>query len=579
MRDHHAYKSVISCSKIALSAVPYGGLWLTVLLLVAAPIGLLALASFKGTPDALPLEPGPLTFANYKRAFGDPQTTEVILNTLALGVSSVAIALTIAVTMAWITERTNAPLRGLIYICMILPIGIPGMLLAIAWVFLFNPQNGIINLILRDLFNLEGLGPINIYNLAGVCVLQGISMVSSSFLMMSGAFRQMDPTLEDAALACGATWRQIAFRITLPLMFPAILAAAIYFFVFAIEAFEIPGIVGLSGGISVLSSRIYWATHPSGGLPEYGYVAALGTPLIFASICLMYLYSRVTRASERFTTVTPRGYRPRLIELGRMRWVPTIMALLYLTVTIVLPLGVLFWGTLFPYWTNPSISAIPNISFDAYRGTINYPGVTRALLNTALVTIVAATATMLLAGMLSWIIIRTRWKGRRLLDVLAFLPHSIPGIVIGLALIFTYLTVPIPIYGTVWIIIIACVTKFLAYASRTMNAAQIQISNELEEAATTSGASIPRVLWTIVLPLLAISFRNGWLWVAMHAARELSASVMLYSPGSIVLSTILWSMWQNGKLSETCVVGVILVLITMTLGTVGGLFGQRRTLG
>jgi iron(III) transport system permease protein len=186
---------------------------------------------------------------------------------------------------------------------------------------------------------------------------------------------------------------------------------------------------------------------------------------------------------------------------------------------------------------------------------------------------------MVFAGMLSWISIRTQWRGRHLLDVLAFLPHSIPGIVIGLALIFTYLTVPIPVYGTVWIIIIACVTKFLAYASRTMNAAQIQISKELEEAATTSGASIPRVLWTIVLPLLAVSFRNGWLWVAMHAARELSASVMLYSPGSIVLSTILWSMWQNGKLSETCVVGVILVLVTMTLGTVGGLFGQRRTLG
>jgi iron(III) transport system permease protein len=579
MRDHPVYESAMKRARVALAAIPYVGLWLAVLLLVAAPVGLLALASFKGTPDALPLEPGPFTFENYRRAFGDPKTIEVILNTLTVGISSVAIALTIAVTMAWITERTDAPLRGLIYVCMILPIGIPGILLAIAWVFLFNPQNGMINVALRGLFGLEGLGPINIYNLAGICVLQGISMVSSSFLMMSGAFRQMDPTLEDAALACGATWRQIAFRITLPLMFPAILAAAIYFFVFAIEAFEIPGIIGLSGGISVLSSRIYWATHPGGGLPEYGYVAALGTPLVFASICLMYFYSRVTRSSEKFTTVTPRGYRPRRIELGRMRWVPTIMALLYLTVTIVLPLCVLFWGTLFPYWTNPSINAISNISFSAYWGTINYPGVTRALFNTALVTIVAATVTMLLAGMLSWIIIRTRWQGRRLLDVLAFLPHSIPGIVIGLALIFTYLTVPIPVYGTIWIIVIACITRFLAYASRTMNAAQIQLSKELEEAATTSGASTPWVLWTIVLPLLAVSFRNGWLWVAMHAARELSASVMLYSPGSIVLSTILWSMWQNGKLPETCVLGVILVLITMTLGAVGGLFAQRQTTG
>lgn len=577
MRIPRATERMISRARVTLSAIPYAGLWLAILLLVAAPIGLLALASFKGSPDALPLEPGPLTFANYQRAFSDPQTGEVILNTLAVGVFSVAIAITIAVTMAWITERTNTPLRGLIYIGMILPIGIPGMLLAIAWVLLFNPQNGMINLVLRGLLGLEGLGPINIYSLAGICVLQGISMVPSCFLMMSGAFRQMDPTLEDAALACGATWRQIAFRITLPLMFPAILAAAIYFFVFAIEAFEIPGIIGLSGGISVLSSRIYWATHPGGGLPEYGYVAALATPLVFASICLMHFYSRVTRASEKFATVTPRGYRPRLIDLGRIRWVSTVMALLYLTITIMLPLGILFWGSLFPYWTNPSISAISKVSFDAYKGTIDYPGVTRALFNTVLVTVVSATVTMFLAGMLSWIIIRTRWQGRRLLDVLAFLPHSIPGIVIGLALIFTYLTIPIPVYGTVWIIVIACITKYLAYANRTMNAAQIQISKELEEAATASGASTPRMLWTIVLPLLAVSFRNSWLWVGMHAARELSASVMLYGPGSVVLSTILWSMWQNGKLPETCVLGVTLVLITMALGAAGGLLGQRQT--
>lgn len=567
---------MISWVRVTLSVVPYGALWFAILLLVATPIGLLALASFKGSPDALPLEPGPLTLANYQRALGDPQIGEVILNTLALGVFSVVTAIAVAVTMAWITERTNAPLRSLIYVCMILPIGIPGMLLAIAWVLLFNPQNGMINLVLRDLFGLEGLGPINIYSLAGISILQGIAMVPSCFLMMSGTFRQMDPTLEDAALVCGSPWRQIAFRITLPLLFPAILAAAVYFFVFAIEAFEIPGVIGLSAGISVLSSRIYWATHPGGGLPEYGYVSALATPLVLSSICLMYFYNRVTRASEKFATVTPRGYRPRLIDLGRFRWIPTVLALLYLMITIILPVGVLLWGSLFPYWVNPSIIAVSNASFDAYQGTIKYPGVARALFNTAVVTVISATATMFLAGLLSWISVRTNWKGRRLLDVLAFLPHSIPGIVIGLALIFTYLTLPVPIYGTVWIIVIACTTRYLAYASRTMNAAQIQISKELEEAATASGASIPQMLWTIVLPLLAVSFRNGWLWVAMHAARELSASVMLYGPGSVVLSTILWSMWQNGKLSETCVLGVILVLITMTLGAAGGLLGRRQ---
>jgi iron(III) transport system permease protein len=449
------------------------------------------------------------------------------------------------------------------------------MLLAIAWVLLFNPQNGVVNVLLRGLFDLEGPGPINLYTLGGICVLQGVSMVPSCYLMMSGAFRQMDPTLEEAALASGASWRQIISHITLPLLLPTIVATAIYFFVFAIEAFEIPGVIGVSAGIGVLSSRIYWAAHPAGALPDYGYIAALATPLVVASIALMYGYGRLTRSSEKFVTVTGRGFQPRLIDLGRLRWLPTLFAGAYLLITIVLPLAVLLWGSLFTYWVNPSRDALPKISMAAYRATFNYPGVLRALGNTAIVIFVSATVTMLLASLLSWTVIRTKFRGRRLLDTLAFLPNSIPGIVIGLALIFVYLTLPVGIYGTVWIIVVACITRFLAYASRTMNAAQLQISTDLEEAASVSGASFAKLFMSIVLPLLAVSFRDGWIWVAMHAARELSASVMLYGPSSVVLSTIIWSMWQNGRLPETCVLGVLLVLGSMALGVLGNKLGRK----
>ena len=558
-----------------LRLLPYAALFFVIVYLVAAPIGLLALASFKGTSSALPLEPSPFTFANYRRAYFEAGTGDVLLNTLAVGVFSVAIAVALAAGMAWITQRTNAPLRGLIQLSMLLPIGIPGMLLAIAWVLLFNPQNGAVNVFLRDLLNWDGPGPINIYTLTGICILQGVSMVPSCYLMMSGAFRQMDPALEEAALASGASWSQIISQITLPLLLPIIVATAIYFFVFAIEAFEIPGVIGVSAGIGVLSSRIYWASHPAGALPDYGYIAALATPLVATSIALMHVYGRLTRSSEKFVTVTGRGFRPRLIDLGRFRWIPTSLAALYLTATIVLPLAVLFWGSLFTYWVNPSMDALSKMSLTAYRLTFNYPGVVSALSNTVIVVLVSATATMLLASFLSWTVIRTNLRGRRLLDTLAFLPNGIPGIVIGLALIFVYLTLPIGIYGTVWIIVVACITRFLAYASRTMNAAQLQISQDLEEAATVSGASFLRLFVSIILPLLAVSFRDGWIWVAMHAARELSASVMLYGPSSVVLSTIIWSMWQNGRLSETCVLGVLLVLGSMVLGVLGNRLARK----
>jgi iron(III) transport system permease protein len=558
-----------------LKFFPYAALFFIICYLVAAPLGLLALASFKATSSALPLEPAALTFANYQRAYFQAGSGDVLVNTLSVGVFSVAVSISIASAMAWVTQRTNAPLRGLIRLAMLLPIGIPGMLLAIAWVLLFNPQNGVVNVWLRGLLDLEGPGPINLYTLAGICVLQGVSMVPSCYLMMSGAFRQMDPTLEEAALASGASWRQIISHITLPLLLPTIVATAIYFFVFAIEAFEIPGVIGVSAGIGVLSSRIYWASHPSGALPDYGYIAALATPLVVASIALMVAYGRLTRSSEKFVTITGRGFQPRLIDLGRFRWLPTLFAGAYLLITIVLPLAVLLWGSLFTYWVNPSPDVLPKISMAAYRATFNYPGVLRALGNTLIVIFVSATVTMLLASLLSWTVIRTKFRGRRLLDTLAFLPNSIPGIVIGLALIFVYLTIPIGIYGTVWIIVVACITRFLAYASRAMNAAQLQISTDLEEAAAVSGASFSKLFMTIVLPLLAVSFRDGWIWVAMHAARELSASVMLYGPSSVVLSTIIWSMWQNGRLPETCVLGVLLVLGSMALGVLGNKLGRK----
>jgi len=548
------------------SAFPYAALVLLILYLVAAPIGLLAVASFKDTTDALPFEPAPFSWHNYQKALLNAGAVEILGNTLIFSIASVLMSLLIAISMAWITQRTNAPLRGFVSTAMLLPIGIPGMLLAIAWVLLFNPQNGVINIYLRWFFGFRGIGPINIYSLPGMCVLQGIGMVPSCFLMISGAFQAMDPTLEDAALAAGAKWYQIVLRITLPLMKPAILAAAIYFLVFAIEAFEIPGILGLAAGIPVLSSQIYWAAHPAGALPDYGYVAALATPLVTLSILLMVGYGRVTRVSERFATITGKGYRPRLIDLGRLRWLPTSFAIIYLFLTIVMPLSVLLWGSFFPYWLNPSADVFSKMSLGAYRSILSYEGVADAFANTAIVTLISASVTMLIATALSWAVVRTTWPGRRFLDTLAFLPNSIPGIVIGLALIFTYLTIPVGVYGTIWVIVIACTTKYLAFASRTMNAAQMQISKELEEASLTCGASDLGTFRKIIIPLLGNSFRNGWIWVAMHAAKELSASVMLYGPRSIVLSTIIWSMWQNGRLPETCVLGVALVLITMALG-------------
>jgi iron(III) transport system permease protein len=434
---------------------------------------------------------------------------------------------------------------------------------------LLSPNIGVINVGLMKLLGLEK--PLfNPYSIIGMGFVEGLRIASTTFLMVVGVFRSMDPSLEEAAATSGAGTFTTLRRVTLRLMLPGILAATIYCLTTAFDTFEIPALLGMPRGIHVFSTKIYEASHTAPR--DYGMVSTLSVILLVFACFWVYLYGRATRNVEFYATVTGKGYRPRVIDLGKWKYLGTAAFIMHFLVVIVAPVSIMIWGSLLPAYQVPSMELLPLVSLASYKEILTFPYLADALKNTLIMLIFVPTLTVLIAAIVAWIVVRTKIPGRRILDTLTFIPHGIPAIVLALAVMWLYLRLPfIPIYGTIWIIMIAFVTRYLAYSTRAMNSAMAQIHKELEEAAQMSSASWATTFFRITTPLLLPSLIAVWIWVGMHVVRELSIAVMLYSPDSRVLSVFIWDLWQNGDVSYTCAIGVMLTVFLACL-----LFAGRR---
>ncbi|MBI2988978.1 MAG: iron ABC transporter permease [Deltaproteobacteria bacterium] len=542
--------------------------------LVALPLGLLIIGGFT---SGMPGDFTSLTFAHYARSYGSLSVLELFYSSFIFAAGSVLLALPISIAFAWAIERTNTPLRNLAYALVIAPVAMPGMLLSMSWVLLLSPNMGVINKILMAIFGFEE-APLNIYSMGGMIFTEGLRLVPTTFLLLVGAFRAMDPALEEAAVVSGANRLVTTRLITLRVLMPSVLTAAIYIFMTAIESFEIPGVLGLRNGILVFSSRIYYATTSSyAGIPRYGDASALSTTYLFISVLLIYSYQRATRHSESYVTVTGRGYRPKLIDLGIWKYVVLLFFLTYFCLAVLLPILIMFWASLIPYYQAPSVEALSVASFSGYRDLLEDVEVRKALRNTALLMVESAAVTTLIAAIIAWVVARSKWFGCRLLDILTFLPHAIPSVVFALALMYVYLTFNfIPIYGTTTIILVAFVTKYLPFSTRSIGASIIQIHKELEEAAQVSGASLLTVLRKIILPLLLPAMAGVALWVAVHAMRELSMPLMLNSTSNNVISFLIWAHWEGGDLRHASALGVLLIAVMLIMTFSGRHLATRR---
>jgi iron(III) transport system permease protein len=538
---------------------------------VAAAIGYLALVPLGRLLFGTFFPDGALDLSAFERAYSGGRMGELFGNSLWFAGGAALLSLTVGTTLAYLNVRTAVPFKALFFAASIVPLIIPGILYTVSWIFLASPEIGLINEAFDNLF---GVKPFDIFTIWGMIWVDGLHSSPIVFLLMVAAFRSMDPSLEESALMSGASRLQTLRKVTLPLVRPALLGAVLVILITSLESFEVPALLGLQNGIYVFTSRIYFLlrTYPV----DYGAAGALAISLLaIAVIGVAFSRFLVGRGSKTYQTVTGKGFRPRPMDLGKWRPVVGAGILIYFFATVLGPLLVLIYASLLPFYQAPSVEALQSLSFANFERVFEMRSFARATANSFVLGLGSATIVMALMAVAAWITVRSTIPGRGLLEQLSFVPLVIPGIVLGLALIFVYLRSPLPIYGTLFLLLIAYCTKYMPYGMRYATTSMTQISSELEESAMVSGASWWTTFRRVLLPLLSPGLMAGFVYILVVSFRELSSSILLYSPGNEVLSILMWEQFENGSFNVLAAIGVLMVMALVVMVTIAYKLGAK----
>lgn len=512
------------------------------------------------------------TLSNFARAVQGPEFWGALANTLIFALGSTALSAVIGVVLALLVARTDMPLRGTINTLAYARIIMPGLLTAIAWVFLASPEIGMINRIARDLTG-ETTPLFNVYTLGGMIWVMGLDTFPLVYMTMVGTLRSMDPSLEEAAFMSGTSVFRTLLKVTFPLVRPALLASTILVLMFSVESFEVPLIIGLPNQINVLSTEIYFK---SARTPvDFGLAAAFGVLLLLLALGLLVMYQRLTRESSAYMTITGKAFRPRVIQLGAWRWPAALLAMLVMFFAVILPTLVLFWASFLRFFQPPSPRAFQLMSLANYERVFASATVQEGLRNSTLLGFGSATIVVLFVSVIAWMTYRTTLPGRQALDWLAFAPRAVPSVLFAVSMLWLYLVLPVPIYGTLLIILLAYITRYMPVAMRMVSAGMVQVHRELEEAAYTSGAAWGAMFFRVLLPLLRPVLLTAWLWTAIHAFRELSTSAILASPGNRTVAVAIFDLWSEGSLGLIAAFSVLVLVILLVISFVTEMVGRR----
>lgn len=502
------------------------------------------------------------TLKNYQAAYASEYTYSTFVNSLIFASGSSALTFILGTMLAWLTERTNTPLRSIFVPIAVVPLILPGVLESIAWIFLLSPKFGYLNVWLMNLFGLQS-PPFNVFSLPGMIWVHSVGQVPLAFLLMVAAFKSMDPSLEESAMMSGANTWQTLRRVTLRLLMPTAGSVLLILFVRTLESFETPALIGIPARIYVYTSEIYLAFNEYP--PDYGRGGALAVGLLLLSAVGVWLYTRATKEGKKFQTVTGKAFRPRQFDLGGWKWVGFGFLTFYFVFVVLLPFLVLFWASFLPFFATPSWDAINKLSLDNYRYLGGFRPFWDAMKNSIILATMTATVAMALTSLVAWIVYKSRLPGSWVLDFLAFVPITIPGIVMGMSLILLYVAFPIPIYGTIWVLLIAYVTRYIPYGMRSASGSILQIHGELEEAAAASGASWWETFKRVTLPLLRPGLVAGWIYICIVSFREFSTSVLLATGESRVLSILLFTMFEQGQVTIVAAIGVLMIVTLLSI--------------
>ncbi len=522
--------------------------------------------------SGLPGTRGNFTLDNYLQAFWvDGKTTfEVFVNSLTYSITSTTLSIILGIFLSLVLTRTDLRHKNLFRIGLLVTLMVPNYIYAIAFIYIIGAQ-GLLNQTLMWILTLHA-PPFQIFSMPAIIIIDAFLNTPVAYLIIGAAMSSMDVSLEEAARVHGYGTLRTLYKIVLPMLRPAIFATYTLIFIRTIENFELPAILGLPGGIYVFTTQIYRAMvqYP----PQVGESAALSIFLLGITIVLILAYRHYTRATERFVSITGKAQRPSLIKLGKWRLLITILCVIYLITTVILPVGMLFYASLcVPSFNLPTLQNLGTfrLSFDYYVSILSNPTVLRAFSNSLFLAVFGASVTILFTALLSYVNLRVKFRGKIVMELLAFLPFAFPGIVIAVGLVWAYIQlpiithIPIMLYGTIWILLVAYMTRYIPYGIRATSSNLIQIHRDLEDAASTLGAPWHWTFRKIVLPLMKQGMLGGWIVLMAFFLRELSSSILLYQGGTEVISVVLFLLYGDGRWELVNVIGILTIIPVVCL--------------
>jgi iron(III) transport system permease protein len=533
-------------TRLRLEHFVMGGAIVSLIILVVLPLCSLLLGSVRG-------EHG-LSLEHFSEVMSGRLYVQALMNSLILGAWTGLFSLLIGLLLAWAVSRTDVPAKRLIQITASLSYLSPPFLTAIAFVYLFSPNAGILNVLFRDVLGMPFL-TFNIFSMTGLVLVTVLHTFPFVYLLASSALQSVDASYEEAAQILGASKLRTVLSITAPLVAPAILSGTLLAFVNAIALFGSQAIIGLPGRIVTLPTRIYALfDYP----PEYGLASAMSLLFVIITVVALYL-QRAFLARRSYVTLAGKGARPQVMQLGVWRWVLFGFVVAVFVVSIIAPYSTLIavsfsksWGL--DFWKGLTLANYKFILFD-------YNVTQRAILNSLMLATIAATIAVLLGAVIGWIDLRTLIPGRKLLDYAALIPLGLPGIVVAVALIQFWLAMPLALYGTLAILLLAYVGRYIPLGVRAANTSLRQVDPSLEESAQILGASWAVTMREVTLPLIRPGLFAGWLLVFVPVIQELSASILLFSSSSITLAVAVYNLYETGYIEPVAALAIINMII------------------
>ncbi len=556
--------SVVARAQVPASALRAESVAMAVAVLALAVLVVLPLCSLvwgSVSEDGLP------TLAHFREAFGNRLYLTALVNSLILGAWTAALSVAVGLPMAWAVSRTNAPGKRFVHLTAIVAYITPPYLTAIAFVNLFSPNAGLVNRFVRDVLGAPALA-FNVFSMAGLVLVTVPHTFPFVYLLAASALESVDASMEESAQMLGAgRWRTLR-SVTAPLVAPAVLSGALIGFVNAIALFGSQAIVGLPGRVFTLPTRIYALfDYP----PQYGLASAMSLIFVAITVAALALQRRYL-ARRSYVTLGGKGSRPQLVDLGSARWALLGFCVAVFAVAVLAPYLTLLAVSLSKSW---GLAFWQNLTLENYRFVLfEYDVTRRAIVNSLILASASATLAVILGSIVAWLDLRTALRGRKAMDYASLVPLGLPGIVVAVALIQFWLRVPVPIYGTLLIILLAYTGRYVPLAVRSASASFRQIDPTLEETARITGAGWFRTFLSVSLPLARPGLFAGWLLVFVPALQELSASILLFSSQSMTLAVAVYNLYETGYLEPVAALAIVTMVIIVTAVTLATRLGR-----